>query len=248
MSSLLDGDTDATLALFGGEGEVHDVLSGGIGAAMFPYWAAARHMYLVDRKARLEPLRTTRSGSRAVVELTMHLSIDGRPVALPVAVVGEEAGELLVRARVYHSTFPLRGQHTPRDAFMPPDPELRPADVVGRYMDALHAGDVEGILACLEPDAVVREPSGGEFTYTDAEGHRRFYGTILARGGIVLDHVSMTDEGAACAIEYNVVRWGTVELVVPHPGVAVYERSPGGKLSAVRIYDDVDPPLAGESE
>jgi hypothetical protein len=248
MTSLLDGDTDATLALFGGQGEVQDVLSGGVGAYLFPYWAAARYMYLVDRKARLEPGRTTRQGSRAVVELTLHLTVDGRAIALPVAVVGEEAGDTLVRARVYHSTVPLRGKHTPRDAFLEPDPEARLADVIGRYVAALRAADVDGILACLEPDAVVREPSGGEYTYTDPEGHRRFHAGRFERGGIQLAINTVTDEGASCAVEYNVVRWGEVDLTVPHPGVAVFERSAGGKLRAVRFYDDVEPPIPGESE
>jgi hypothetical protein len=248
LPSLLDGDTDATIALFGGQGQVVDTLSGAIGPDVFPYWAAARHMYLGDRKARVEPVRTTRQGSRCVVEVILHLTIDGRAVPLPVAMVGEEAGDTLVRLRSYHSTWPLTGRHAPRDPALPPDEELRLADVVGRYMDALRAGDVEKILACLEPDAVVREPSGGEYTYTGAEGHRRFYGAILARGGILLDHCTSTDEGGACAVEYNVVRWGDQTLPTPNPGVAIYERSGGGKLRAVRIYDDVAPPPGAGTE
>ncbi len=46
----------------------------------------------------------------------------------------------------------------------------------------------------------------------------------------------------ACALEYNVVRWGRSELP-PEAGVAVYVRGPSGKLAAARIYDDADPPL-----
>lgn len=248
LPSLIEGDTDETVALFGGTAEVSDVLSGLVIPQTFFFWAAARHMYLNDRKARIEPVRTTRRGSRAVVEVVQHMVVDGRAVALPVAMVGEEAGDTLVRLRVYHSTWPLRGKHTPRDPLLPPDPELRATDVMGRYQDALRDGDVERILACLEPDAVVREPAGGEFVYTDHDGHRRFYRGILARGGILLDHCSVTDEGAACAIEYNVVRWGDVELPVPHPGVAVYERSPRGLIRAVRIYDDVEPPEPAGTE
>ena len=54
-----------------------------------------------------------------------------------------------------------------------------------------------------------------------------------------------TDDGAACAIEYNAVRWGRTEIP-PQAGVAVYVRGRSGLLSAARIYDDVDPPLRGE--
>jgi hypothetical protein len=46
----------------------------------------------------------------------------------------------------------------------------------------------------------------------------------------------------ARALEYNVVRWGKTELPA-EAGVAVYVRGQSGKLAAVRIYDDADPPL-----
>jgi hypothetical protein len=38
------------------------------------------------------------------------------------------------------------------------------------------------------------------------------------------------------------MRCGTTELP-PQAGVAVYVRGESGKLTAARIYDDVDPPL-----
>jgi hypothetical protein len=49
-------------------------------------------------------------------------------------------------------------------------------------------------------------------------------------------------DGRACALEYNVVRWGRTELA-PEAGLAVYVRGDGGKLAGARIYDDTDPPL-----
>ena len=63
-------------------------------------------------------------------------------------------------------------------------------------------------------------------------------------GGIPLGHCSATDDGARCAVEYNLTRWGRTALP-PQAGVAVYERGESGLLRAARIYDDVDPPLAG---
>ena len=52
----------------------------------------------------------------------------------------------------------------------------------------------------------------------------------------------MTDDGARCAVEYNCVRWGDRELP-PQAGVAVYERGADDRLTAVRLYDDVEPPV-----
>ena len=57
-----------------------------------------------------------------------------------------------------------------------------------------------------------------------------------------LEHCAVTDDGRACALEYNVVRRGRTELP-PESGIAVYVRGPSGKLAAPRIYDDSDPPL-----
>jgi hypothetical protein len=61
-------------------------------------------------------------------------------------------------------------------------------------------------------------------------------------GGIPLEHCALVDDGRACALEYNVMRWGETELR-PEAGVAVYVRGESGKLATARIYDDADPPL-----
>jgi hypothetical protein len=53
----------------------------------------------------------------------------------------------------------------------------------------------------------------------------------------------VTDDGARCALEYNCVRWGRYDLP-PQAGIAIFERSPDGLLAAVRVYDDVTPPVS----
>ena len=99
-------------------------------------------------------------------------------------------------------------------------------------------------MATFEPDAYAREPSGGTYVYSGHDGLRAFYEHLFSNGGgIPLEHCAMIDTGGACAIEYNVVRWGTTELP-PESGVAVYVRGESGKLAAARIYDDVDPPIS----
>jgi hypothetical protein len=62
-------------------------------------------------------------------------------------------------------------------------------------------------------------------------------------GGIPLEHCAVTDDGRACALEYNVVAWGRTALS-PGAGLAVYVRGDSGKLAAARVYDDSDPPLS----
>jgi hypothetical protein len=63
-----------------------------------------------------------------------------------------------------------------------------------------------------------------------------------AGGGIGLENCAMTDDGLRCALEYNCYRWGNRSLT-PQAGLAVYERGSDGMLAAVRIYDDVEPPV-----
>jgi hypothetical protein len=244
LPSLLEGDTDETHALFGEEGDVDDPFNGRIVEPGFYMWAAAKHLWLRGYGGTLEHVRTTRSGSRACVESIIHFGdYRGRKVDLPVAIVGEEAGDKLVRARIYHSMWPLYSAHELRPPTLGIDAELRlePGDPVTAYHEALARGDVERVLECFEDDAVVREPSGGPWTYTSAERRRELYTAMLASGGIPLSRCAVLDDGEALALEYIVTRWGERTLP-PQAGVAVYQRGPRGKLAAARIYDDVAPP------
>jgi predicted enzyme related to lactoylglutathione lyase len=58
-----------------------------------------------------------------------------------------------------------------------------------------------------------------------------------------LEGCRLIDDDRACALEYNVVRWGKTELP-PQGSIGVYVRGQSGQLAAARIYDDVDPPLS----
>jgi SnoaL-like protein len=242
LPQLLEGDTDVSLELFGGSGDVDDVFKGQVDE-LFYFWAAQYHIWLHDRDARIEPVAVTRAAGRAVVEVVLHLSDKERgAIALPVALVGEETeDDRLRRVTIYHTTWPFYGRHYVRLPLLEPNPELVAPDVVGEYQEALARGDVEKILGLFTDDAVVREPSGGAYTHATPEARRAFYGSILAGGGIELQHCRITDDGKACAIEYNVVRWGEQDLA-PQAGVAVYVRAPDGRLGGARIYDDVEPP------
>jgi hypothetical protein len=125
-----------------------------------------------------------------------------------------------------------------------PESGVEELDVVGEYQRALAAGDVEAVLATLEPDAYVREPAGGAHVHRGTDELRALYELFFSNGGgIPLEHCAVTDDGHACALEYNVVAWGRTELP-PEAGIAVYVRGDSGKLASARIYDDTDPPLS----
>jgi SnoaL-like domain len=114
------------------------------------------------------------------------------------------------------SQWPFTGRHHQRDPILPAGTE-HPSDVVADYQAALAAGDVEAIVAAFEPDGYFREPSGPQYSVRGTQAMREFFTRFFsAGGGIGLEHCTITDDGTRCALEYNCVRWGSVEL--PPPG------------------------------
>ena len=64
-------------------------------------------------------------------------------------------------------------------------------------------------MATFEPDAYVREPAGSAYVHRGHDELRALYERFFSNGGgIPLEHCTVTDDGRACALEYNVVRWG----------------------------------------
>jgi hypothetical protein len=241
LPALLHGDLPALLSLFAADPAVDDPLGGRArGPAEVERLARERYAWLNERAARPERLRTTTTEARAVVEWVVNLRANDQEVGLPVAVVGETApGGALSAVRVYHSLWPLEGQHRLRPPLLPHDPGLRVGDIVADYQRALAAGDVEAIVNTFEPEGYFREPAGGGYVFQGLADLRAFMAGILAAGGIGLEHCTVTDDGVACAIEFNAVAFGQ-RPITPQAGVAVYERGPSGKLRAARIYDDVN--------
>ena len=204
--------------------------------------------WIARRNVTVENVEHVVSERRGFEEVVLRLDGETGRVDLPLAIVADrEADGRIDELRIYSSTWPLTDRHANRPPLLQPDPELRESDVVAEYQRALAAGDVDGIVAAFEPDGYVREPAGGQYIHRGPDDLRSFYQLLFSNdGGISLERCAVIDDGRACALEYNVVRWGKTELP-PEAGVAVYVRGQSGKLAAVRIYDDADPPLGPSS-
>jgi SnoaL-like domain len=241
LPALIAGNMAELVAGFAGEPLLDDPLAGHVaGAVDFQRFAAERRAWLEERSARVEPLRSTRNAQRTVAETLLHLHLPDGFIRLPVAVVGERGeGGWLKAIRVYHSLWPLLGEHRVRPALLKPDPERHLSGAVADYQRALASGDVDAIVNTFESDGYFREPAGGEYLYQGLERLREFMSQILLAGGITLEHCTVTDDGLACAIEFNAVAFGKRPLV-PQAGVAVYERGASGRLYGARVYDDVN--------
>ena len=249
FAGFLTGETDALIQSFTGEPEVHYPVRGRVkGERAFAAYAAATKAWLVEREASIEDVGILRTERRSIGEAVLHLGGEEGRVDLPVAIVADQRSDgWIEEVRIYYSTWALAGRHANRPPVLQPDPELREPDVVGDYQRALAAGDVDAILASFESGGYAREPAGADYVHRGPEGLREFYEWSFSNGGgIALEHCSVTDDGRACALEYNVVRWGRTGLA-PEAGIAVYVRGESGKLAAARIYDDADPPLGAAS-
>jgi hypothetical protein len=245
FAGLMAGELDALIGSFGGEPEVHHPVRGRVkGARAFAAFVAETNGWLEERDVSIEDVDVLVTAHRGVEEVVLHLGGETGQVDLPVAIVADrQPGGQINELRIYFSTWPLTGEHANRPPLLQPDPQLAQPDIVGEYQRALAAGDLDAIVATFERRAYAREPAGGRYIHNGPEGLREFYELLFSNdGGLSLEHCALTDDGRACALEYNIVRWGQTELP-PEAGIAVYVRGERGKLAAARIYDDADPPL-----
>ena len=248
FAGLMSGETDALVRSFAGEPELHHPVRGRVkGRRAFERFVTETNAWLTERHAAVEDVDRVITPRRGVEEVVLTLDGDQGRIELPVAVAADRDDDArIIELRVYFSTWPLTGGHAIRPPLLQPDPDVHEADVVGEYQRALAAGDVEATVAAFEPDAYVREPAGAAYVHRGQDELRALFGLFFSNGGgIPLEHCTATDDGRACALEYNVVRWGRTELP-PEAGIAVYVRGTTGKLAIARIYDDSEPPLSSE--
>ncbi|MFL5778663.1 MAG: hypothetical protein ACJ761_06940 [Chloroflexota bacterium] len=243
-AALLAGDPDELLVAFPDGVRIDDPRAGRVeGRAALERYCETSAAWIGERQGNGHLICSTVGPSRVVGEFELELVQDGRQIALPLAVVVEPGIEArTVWVRIYHSQWPLLGHHVVRSPLLARDPSVRESDVVGEYQAALAAGDTARIVATFEPDGCFREPAGADFKVCGPDLTPFYERFFSAGGGIVLEHCTVTEDGIRTALEFNAVRWGGVDLP-PQAGVAVYERGSTGKLSAARVYDDVEGPV-----
>ena len=249
FDGLMTGEIDALVGSFSGVPEVHHPVRGRIkGERAFRRFVTDMTSWLAARNGSVEDVNFVITDPRGVEEVVLHLDSDAGRIGLPLALAADrDEDERIIELRLYFSTWPLTGGHANRPPLLQPDPDLHEPDVVGEYQRALAAGDVDAILAAFEPDGYMREPAGDAYVHRGTDELRALYELFFSNGdGIALEHCAVTDDGRACALEYNVVAWGRTALS-PEAGLAVYVRGHSGKLAAARVYDDSDPPLSGHA-
>ncbi len=250
FDGLVTGEIDALVESFSGVPEIHHPVRGRIrGERAFRGFVDDMTSWLNARNVDVEHVNFLITHRRGVEEVVLHLDGDRGRIGLPLALAADrDEDERIVELRLYFSSWPLNGRHANRPPLLQPDPDLRAPGVVGEYHRALATGDADAILAAFEPDGSRREPAGDAYVHRGTDELRALYERFFSNGGgIALEHCAVTDDGRACALEYNVVAWGRTPLP-PEAGLAVYVRGDSGKLAAARVYDDADPPLSAPAE
>lgn len=239
---VMTGETRALVESFAGDPEVHYPVRGRIkGVAAFERFIAETTRWMAEHNVTVDDVDFVLTPERGIEELVLHADgVDGR-VELPASVVADhdERGRI-AELRVYFSARALTGGRASRPPLLQPVDGLGEPDVLAEYRRALAAGDAEAATAAFEPDGYVREPGG---THRGRDAVRAYHALLFAGGdGIVRENCTVTDDGRACAVEYNVVARGRTAMP-PEAGMAVHLRGDSGRLAAARIYDDCDPAL-----
>jgi limonene-1,2-epoxide hydrolase len=244
LRALETGDARILEHAWPGDIVIHDPKAGQIrGHRQVREFVRDTASWLRGLHLRTETVASTASGRRAVVELLAHLPGGGPELLWPVAVVAESPDDRSVVFRTYCRPWPITGPHQVRPPILEPG-SGRLDGIVAPYQAALEDGDTDAIVGTFEPEGYYREPGGPQPTHRGRGELRSFFtDSFSAGGGIALQHCAVTDDGVRCAVEFNCVRWGRNDLP-PQAGLGVYERGPDGLLAAVRVYDDVEPPVA----
>jgi hypothetical protein len=245
LAALRAGDTRILEKVWPGEVVIYDPRAGEVrGHKQVRQFIAHNMSWLGGLHARAQIVASTRSGGRAVVELLARLDHGGRELSWPLAVVAGSPDDRSVVFRTYCNQWPVDEQRHVRPPVLGPG-QVKPGDVVGRYLAALAAGDAAATADAFTPDGYLRTSTGRRYGRDGVDELRSFFERCFGGGGggggIELQPCAVTDDGARCAVEYNCVRWG-IHDVPPQAGLGVYERGPDGLLAAARVYDDVAVP------
>jgi hypothetical protein len=249
FDGILSGELDALIESFSGEPRLRHPIRGEIvGVRAFEDFVADMGRWFAAHDASAGEPDIVITEPRGFEEVLIGFDTDAGRVQLPHALIVEhDAKERIEELRIYFSSWPYTGRHTNRAPLLPPDSGLPLPDVVDEYQRALAGGDLDTIVEAFEPDGYAREPAGAEYVHRGSKELRDFYQRQFSNGGGIRQELCSIVEGdQLCALEYNLGHWGETELQ-PSAGVAAYARGDGGRLTAVRIYDDVDPPVGPAS-
>ena len=159
---LLNGDLEPLEAFFSGTPLINTPMQGEVrGSEAFARFVGETRQWLKRHDARPEVYAVTRTNRRMVIEFVLYLQLRGDIVDLPVALAADREGDGASAIRVYHSMWPLTGEHGVRPPLLRPAGHLEEPAIIRQYMEGLGKPDKAAVLALFEDDGYVREAQRG---------------------------------------------------------------------------------------
>ena len=200
--------------------------------------------WLAEAELETERLRTTAADGQVCCEDILHIRGPQGYLQLPVGTVVSSAidtGANIIH--VYYTQWPFYQRHSVRPALYTESQTLEHhRDVIHAYFEGLASGDLEQTLNCFEADIYFREASGPPYVHWGTNAVRKYFQGLFKKGAPMLRDDTIIDDGRCAVMEFTVIGWNGIERDPQQyeAGLAVYQRSSDGLISAIRIYDDVD--------
>ena len=181
----------------------------------------------------VELVRTTSSDVRIVHEISIELANVHGPIKRHnFAVVADLEQDRVLRARVYYGYNNITGGHEfSRPAMLPHDPTVFDglAPPVKQYLASIANGWTEVYRMFTED---------GCFAHFCGPSLPRFFVVAMHTGPVPIKPTTATCDSSACAVEENLDSWGN-PFSINTGGLAVFEFTEEGRISRMRVYDDI---------
>jgi ketosteroid isomerase-like protein len=241
FDGLVAGEIEALVDSFAGEPRIYHPLRGEVrGETAFREFVADTELWLGRNEARVEDIQRSVLDRRGFEEVIVHLEDEGRRLDLSHAMVADHSPEgRIEEIRIYFGTRLLTGHPTVRAPLLRADAHLRQPPQVAAYGRALTAGDAAAVAAAFADDASAREPDGPGCVHVGRDQILSFYAGQLDAGGIELEPCVLVEDGATCALEYNVSSRDGTGAVGKRAGFSVFVLGDREQISRVRIYEEL---------
>lgn len=243
---ILEEDEQALLGMFQNEKvDINVPRYGAIGnRIVFMRYIGKVKEWLEDHEARTEYWGAVRGDNRFAVNMVVYFDIDDEEMAyhrelhIPISIICEMEEGKLAQARVYYTTMWIAGHNITRPALLDEDKSLYPKlpETEKRYLKALWSSDAETIQNELfEPDGYFMGTAISYNVGPDLE--KTFKGLFQDGKNTEIRVCSMIEDAYNVCIEYTNHRSGGFPHT-PSSGVAIYGKSPNGKIAYARLAGD----------